>query len=273
MNGAANSLTVYFSDAYAGRRSAPSAPVVRTMVERVARRERALVQTDELDDVIQDVMARLWQAGRLRQVAFATDAEAMAYVRLSVVNRVRSKRRAERARPVLQSVDEEVAGADGLGEEAERAAAMDADLRERLVSWRPDARLEAQQRSQQLVLVVALFARLTPVVASSRRSPMNQTILAVSPLLLPLRLREITVDDCLRDVYGDALFEDARELKLARARLHTTHSRVRTAWQEWVHDALSTSSTGGVSREELTLLMRLVENLNQRDAGEQEHDG
>ena len=274
MNGIAGYLTRYFADAFAGRRTASTAAQVQSAVERLVRRERrgATVLYDA-DDLTQDVLLLLWRAGRLRRMEFTTDAEALAYIGRTTVNRMVSMRRAASARPSFQSpTDEQID--DLLGEEAEKAASFDVNLREQLASWRPDAALLDRERSLQVRMTLALLARLTPQVAATRRAPLSQTIQAVTPLLVPLRLRELTVDDCLRQMYGDALFEDAREVELARARLHTTHSRVRAAWRDWVRDALSGHHiVPDTTRAQLAMLLNLVENLNQRETGEAEDDG
>jgi DNA-directed RNA polymerase specialized sigma24 family protein len=273
MNGIAGDLTLYFADAFAGRRTASTAPQVQNAVDRLVRRGRlgAALRSDA-DDLIQDVLLLLWRAGRLRPLAFATDAEALAYIHRTTMNRVLSMRRAANARPSFQSPHDEQ-NDDLLGEEAEKAASFDVNLQEKLASWRPDASLLEQERSLHVRMTLALLARLTPQVAATRRAPLSQTIQAVTPSLVPLRLRELTVDDCLRQLYGDALFDDARELELARARLHTTHSRVRAAWRDWVRDALSGRHVvPDTTRAQLSMLLNLVENLNQRETGEAADD-
>jgi hypothetical protein len=80
---------------------------------------------------------------------------------------------------------------------------------------------------------------------------------------------ELTVDDILRQTDGDAVFDDAKALKQARARVHTAHCRVRAAWREWVLAALAGQHVvPDTTRSQLTLLLNLVENLNQRDRGD-----
>lgn len=271
MNGIANELTLYFADAYAGRQSAPSAVQVQSVVERLVRRERtSMPGGHDVDDVAQDVLMLLWRAGRLRETTFVTDADAIAYVRRVVVNRLRSLRRAALARPVIQPTrDGELDVDDRLGEEAERSASFDAQLQQKLGSWRPDESLLTRERSAQLILTVELLARLTPQVAATRRAPFNETIQQVTPLLVSLRMRELTVEDGLRQLYGDGLFDDPSELERARARMHTTHCRVKAAWRDWIHAALSGHvSAPGVTTAQLRMLLNLVENLNQRDTGD-----
>jgi len=266
MNGIAVALTSFCADAFTGRRAASTAATVQNAVERVVRRERlSAALLCDADDLIQDIMLRLWRAGQLRQVSFATDGEAASYIVITTKNRIASLRRAANARPAWQAPNE-VHVEDALGEEAERAAMFDANLQERLASWRPDSSLLERERSEQLQRTLELLVRLAPQVAATRRAPFNQTIQTVTPLLVALRLRELTVEDLLRQMYGDALFEDERQVELARTRVHATHSRVRAAWREWVRDALAGKhQVPDTTNAQLTLLLKLVENLNQRD--------
>ena len=269
MNAIAGDLTCYFADAFAGRRSASTAVSVQSAVERIVRRERlSAALLYDADDLTQDVLLLLWRAGRLRPLSFATDAEAATYLVRTTRNRILSLRRAANARPTFQAT-RDLNVDDQLGEEAERASSFDAQLQERLASWRPDMSLLQRERSAQLLLTLELLARLTPQVAATRRAPLSQTIQAVTPLLVSLRLRELTVDDILRQMDGDAIFDDAKALERARARVHTTHCRVRAAWREWVLAALAGQHVvPDTTRSQLTLLLNLVENLNQRDRGD-----
>ncbi|MBU6160628.1 MAG: hypothetical protein KGO50_05865 [Myxococcales bacterium] len=266
MNGIAVALSSYCADAFAGRRAASTAASVQHAVERIVRRERlSAALLCDADDLVQEVLLLLWRAGRVRQVSFATDGEAASYIVRTTKNRIQSLRRAANARPTWQ-VPIEVHVEDPLGEEAERAAAFDVNLQERQAAWRPDSSLLERERSEQLRLTLELLTRLTPQAAAARRAPFNQTIQSVTPLLVALRLRELTVEDWLRQMYGDALFEDERQLELARTRVHATHSRVRAAWREWVRDALAGKHhVPDTNYAQLALLLNLVENLNQRD--------
>lgn len=269
MNGIAVALSSYCADAFAGRRAASTAASVQHAVERIVRRERlSAALLCDADDLVQEVLLLLWRAGRVRQVSFATDSEAVSYIVRTTKNRILSLRRAANARPIWQAPSD-VHVEDALGEEAERAAAFDVNLQERQAAWRPDSSLLERERSEQLRLTLELLTRLTPQAAAARRAPFNQTIQTVTPLLVALRLRELTVEDWLRQMYGDALFEDERQLELARMRVHATHSRVRAAWREWVRDALAGKHhVPDTTHTQLTLLLNLVENLNQRDTVE-----